>query len=177
MLRKLAIAFVLLVFASIAVAQNGSASGEAPSKEGVIKFLEVTQARSRILQMFDGMARQARLGADQAFREKVPDATPEQIARVEQIAESLFKEFSPDEMIDALVPIYQKHFSKADLDAMLVFYASPAGQKVLKEMPAILAESMEVGGEMGRRKTAAINQKIEQQIAEMIREEQNRREK
>jgi len=143
----------------------------------VLKFLEVTQARDRILQMFDGMGKQARLGADQAFKEEVPDATPEQIARVEQIADTLFREFSPDEMIDALVLIYQKHLSKSDLDAILVFYASPAGQKVLKEMPAILAESMEVGGEIGRKKMGAINQKIEQQMADMIREEQNRREK
>jgi hypothetical protein len=80
-------------------------------------------------------------------------------------------------MIDAIVPIYQKHFSKSDLDGILAFYASPPGQKILKETPAIMSESMQAGGEIGRRKMGAINQKIETQIADMAREAQSKKEK
>lgn len=175
---KLTLAASLLALTSIAVSQTQPSSADtAASKEDVLKFLEVTQARARIVQMFDGMAKQARLGAEQAFKEKVPDATPEQLARVDSIAETLFQEFSPDEMIDALVPIYQKHFSKSDLNAILAFYATPPGQKILTETPAIMSESMQAGGDIGRRKMSAINEKIEAQIAEMAREAQDKKEK
>ncbi len=41
------------------------------------------------------------------------------------------------------IPIYQKHLTKGDVDAMTVFYSSPTGQKLLREQPAIASESMQ----------------------------------
>jgi uncharacterized protein len=178
MFSRVIMAVSLLVLTSAAGAQTqASPANASPSKEEVMKFLEVTQTRSRIVQIFEGMAQQARLSAEQGLKDKVPDATPEQLARADALADTLFKEFSPDEMIDAIVPIYQKHFSKSDLDGILAFYASPPGQKILKETPAIMSASMQAGGEIGRRKMGAINQKIETQITDMAREAQSKKEK
>jgi uncharacterized protein len=179
MFWKPVMATVLLVFWSATVVGQAqpSSSDPVPSREEVMKFLEITQARSRVAQMLEGMAKLAREGAEQGFKQKIPDATPEQLYRVDRMADAIFEDFRPDEFIDAVVPIYQKHLSKADQEAILAFYSSPAGQKVLKEMPAIMAESMDAGGEIGRKKMAAVNQKIEQQIADMAREEQAKREK
>jgi uncharacterized protein len=176
---KSGIAAMLVVMGSTAAmgqAQPSSADTVA-TKEEVVKLLELTQARSRVVQMLDGMAKQARMGAEQGFRMKVPDATPEQIKRVDEFSDTIFAEFSPDEVIDAIVPIYQKHLSKSDLDAIVAFYSSPAGQRVLKEMPAILSESMEAGGKIGRSKMESVNWKIEEQIDAMVREAQDKRDK
>ena len=93
------------------------------------------------------------------------------------MADSLFQDFSADELIDAIVPIYQKHLSKTDIDGVLSFYATPAGQNLLKEMPAILAESMEAGGQIGPKKMGNINERIEQQVKAMIAEEEAKRAK
>ena len=174
---KSVFAALLILGSSIAWGQSQSAPDTVPTKEEVLKFLEVTQARARIAQMLDGMAKQGRLGAEQGFKMKVPDATPDQLRRVDQLADLMFKEFNPDELVDAIVPIYQKHLSKGDLEAILAFYASPAGTKLLKETPSIMAESMEAGGAIGRQKLESINRKIEEQIAQMIREEQAKRER
>jgi hypothetical protein len=73
-------------------------------------------------------------------------------------------------MVDAIVPIYQKHLTKADLTAITAFYSSPAGQKILAEMPAIMSESMQAGGEIGRRAFAAKSQQLDQEIAEFAKE-------
>ena len=48
-----------------------------------------------------------------------------------------------DGMLDDMVPVYQKHLSKTDVDAMVGFYSSPTGQKILGEMPAMTAEGMQ----------------------------------
>ena len=48
-----------------------------------------------------------------------------------------------DEMMQAMVPVYQKHFTKRDVDDLIAFYSSPVGQKMLKEMPGIMAEAMQ----------------------------------
>jgi hypothetical protein len=127
--------------------------------------------------MMEGIKKQARLGAEAGLRRKMPDATTEQLARVDAIADSMIDVFSVDEMIDALIPIYQKHLSKSDIDGILAFYASPAGQRLLKETPAIMAESMEVGGELGRKKLGDVNARIEEQMKAMIAEEQAKRAK
>ena len=48
-----------------------------------------------------------------------------------------------DGMLDDMIPVYQKHLSKSDVDAMIGFYSSPTGQKILSELPAITAEGMQ----------------------------------
>jgi hypothetical protein len=84
--------------------------------------------------------------------------------------DGLFKEMPIDEMVDAIVPIYQKHLTKVDLAAVTAFYSSPSGQKILKEMPAIMSEAMQAGGEIGRRVFAERAQQLDQQIAKLAKE-------
>src|SRR5690349_246481 len=51
------------------------------------------------------------------------------------------------ELTERMVPIYQRHFSAADIQGLLKFYRSPLGRKVITEMPATMAEGMQVGQE------------------------------
>jgi len=48
-----------------------------------------------------------------------------------------------DEMMQAMAPAYQKHFTKGDMDNLVAFYSTPTGEKVLHELPAIMAEAMQ----------------------------------
>ena len=48
-----------------------------------------------------------------------------------------------DEMMDAMIPAYQKHLTRGDIDNIVAFYSTPTGAKVLREMPAMLAEAMQ----------------------------------
>jgi hypothetical protein len=45
-------------------------------------------------------------------------------------------------MLNDMIPIYQRHFTKAEIDALIAFYSSPPGQKFLHEMPAVTSETM-----------------------------------
>jgi hypothetical protein len=153
----------------IGAAQQSPAS-DVPDKADVMKFLDLMHARSQMVQAMDGMAKQMRLGAEQGFKTKVPDATPEQLVKVDQMFDDVFKALPIDEMMDAVVPIYQKHLTKSDLASMTAFYASPTGQKILKEMPAIMAEAMQAGGEIGRKTFAAKSQEVDQRVAELVKQ-------
>jgi hypothetical protein len=46
-------------------------------------------------------------------------------------------------MVQAMVPAYQKHLSKGDIDNLIAFNSSSTGQKLLREMPSITAEWMQ----------------------------------
>ena len=160
--------FVLAVSAS-SVAQTPNNS-DVPDKADVMQFLNIMHAKAQMVQVMEGMQKQMRLGAEQGFKQKVPEATPEQLAKVDQMFDGLFKEMPIDEMVDAIVPIYQKHLTKVDLAAVTAFYSSPSGQKILKEMPAIMSEAMQAGGEIGRRVFAERAQQLDQEIAELAKE-------
>jgi len=170
MRNTIAAVVVLCIFSVLGVAQTTGASST-PSKEEVLKFMEVLHIKSQLTQYFEGVAKQAKLGAEEGFKEKVPNPTGEQLSQVDKFADEMFKNMPVDEMMDAMIPIYQKHLSKEDLDGILAFYASPIGQKLQREQPAMTQESMQVGGEIGRRRIGAMMQQMDDFIAKMAQQQ------
>lgn len=164
------ISISVLSLASLSQAQDTAVA--APSKEEVLKFMEVLRIRPQLNQYFASVATQAKLGAEEGFKQKLPDATPAQLAEIDRFAEGLFKGMPVDEMIDAMVPIYQRHLTKEDLTAILAFYSSPVGQKLQREQPAMMQEGMQVGGEIGRRRLGNMMQQMDDFISKMAQEQQ-----
>jgi hypothetical protein len=60
------------------------------------------------------------------------------------------------ELTERMVPIYQRHFSAADIQGLLKFYRSPLGKKVITEMPATMSEGMQLGQDWGRERAQAM---------------------
>jgi hypothetical protein len=55
-------------------------------------------------------------------------------AEFKKAMDELIKGMPVDQIMEAMIPAYQKHFTKSDIAAMNAFYASPLGQKVLEEL-------------------------------------------
>lgn len=55
-----------------------------------------------------------------------------------------------------IVPVYDRHFSSAELRQLISFYQSPIGQKMITELPAVTQESMEAGRQWGMKLGASI---------------------
>lgn len=168
-------AIVLVSCSALLGAQAGNPSEQAASKEDILKFMDVLHIRQTLVQLYEGMGRQAKVGAEQAFKEKIPDASPEQLAAVDKFAEGLFKDMPVEEIVEAMVPIYQKHLTKSDMDGILAFYSSPAGQKLLREQPAMMQEGMQVGSTIGQKRMRSIMEKMDEFIAELTKQEQQKR--
>src|SRR5713226_1083334 len=113
--------FALPIFASAQTAANS----EVPDRADVVKFLDLMHARAQMEQVLAGMVKQMKAGAEQGFKQKLPNATPAQLAKLDKMFDTLFSALPMDEMVDAIVPIYQKHVTKADLAAVTAFYSSP----------------------------------------------------
>lgn len=78
-----------------------------------------------------------------ALKRMVPEAP-------EEFWQDFMAEVSPDELVNMVIPVYQKHLSQADVDAINEFYDTEAGRKLIKSMPAIAQESMAVGQKWGQ---------------------------
>jgi uncharacterized protein len=69
-----------------------------------------------------------------------------------------------------MVPVYRKYFTKGDVVHLVVFYSTPTGQKLIREMPAITAEAMQVVLPIVSQKMEAMTRDVQQQVAEMIKQ-------
>jgi len=58
----------------------------------------------------------------------------------EEQREKYKKLFNVSEIIERLIPIYSKYYSKIDLINMIQFYESPTGVKVIESTPEIMKE-------------------------------------
>lgn len=52
-------------------------------------------------------------------------------------------------MIDETAKIYMRHLTIEEMQASIGFYQSPAGQTLLKKLPIIMGEAMELGTRLG----------------------------
>jgi len=64
-------------------------------------------------------------------------------SRMTAIMDDMFANMPMDEMMQAMIPAYQKHLTKGDIDNLVAFYSTPTGAKLLQDMPEILAEAMQ----------------------------------
>jgi len=61
----------------------------------------------------------------------------------ESSRETLTKLFNISELTAALVPIYDRHFTQDEIVALIAFYESPAGVKMLEVAPELIKEVTE----------------------------------
>jgi hypothetical protein len=53
------------------------------------------------------------------------------------------------QLLDSIVPLYDKYLSDEEIKALIQFYQTPLGQKTIQVMPKLTAESQEVGRKWG----------------------------
>jgi uncharacterized protein len=147
-----------------------TASPDTPSKEQVLRFLDLMEIKARMVQMMDGMKGGMKTGAEEALKQQLPNPTPEQLAQVDALADTIFKDLPINEMIAAMIPIYQRHLTKTELDSVVAFYSSPAGQKLLKEQPAMMAEGMKAGQAIMMKRIPELTQRLNDQVAKVANE-------
>jgi hypothetical protein len=143
--RRISLAVVLLVSSATFAQQPTPAPGDVPAaKEDIQHLFDVMQIHQQTRQMMDALMKQQSAMIHETLKKRYPQTSADKIARADRLIADTMKDMPMDAMLDDMIPIYQRHFSKTDIDAMTTFYASPTGQKVMKEMPALTTESMQV---------------------------------
>ena len=122
-----------------------------------------------MLQMIDAMAKPMhQMVHDQCVKDK--DKLPDDFeAQMNKMMDDMLKDMPWDEMIQAMAPAYQKHMTKGDLDAIVAFYSSPTGQKLLREMPAITGESMQTMMPIMQRYMEKVQGRVQDETMAMLK--------
>jgi uncharacterized protein len=153
--------FVGLLVTPVSFAQQNSADAPA-SQEDIERYFEVMHSRDLMKSMLETMKKQVREMVH-AQASKLPNLPPDFEEKENRLLDRMWQDFPVDEMLRATIPVYERHFTKGDIDGLVEFYSSPRGQKLLKELPSVTAESMQA--------SQAIVQKMVAKELERVRDD------
>ncbi len=154
------LALVSCAFAQTPASQPASAPAAAvtipadqqPTKEQLIKLFELMHVRDQlasVTKMLPALVQQQM----KAQMQQMQNDHPEMAAMSEEKQQAagmvmdkfmarVYDIYTPDEMISDMASIYQKHLSRSDVDGMIAFYNTPAGQHMVAMTPVIMQEYM-----------------------------------
>jgi hypothetical protein len=172
---------ILLLSGSIALAADNSsptspAPAKPPSEASIKQLLEVAQSRKLIdsvMAQMDNLMQQSIAQATQG--QKIPPKVQKDIEARHGEMTAMMKELLDWSKLEPMyVRVYQKTFSQQEVDGMIAFYTTPAGQAVIGKMPAVMQNTIE---EMQQRMGPVMQkmQKLQQDVvAEMKAETKNK---
>jgi hypothetical protein len=73
------------------------------------------------------------------------------------------KEVRTEELVDLIVPIYDRNLGHDDVKELIKFYETPTGKKFVSVLPKITQESMVVGEKWGRDLAERVIKKLQAQ--------------
>jgi uncharacterized protein len=163
MKRPVLALLISLLLGSVSFAQQNPADAPA-SKEDVEKFMAVSQKREMVVSTLAAAKKQVhQMAVDQLKRD--PSLGSGWVEHMDSVLGDMWKNFPIDEMIEAQVPVYQKHFTHADMDALIAFYSTPAGLKYIAELPAINSESMQAMLPLIQKMMAKATERLQEEVA------------
>ena len=126
-------------------ADNASPAPSAPSEASVKQLLEVAQARKLIDSVMSQMDTLMLQTIQQVTQGKeVSPKIQKEIDKQQAEVTGLMKELLDWSKLEPMyVRIYQKTFSQTEVDGMIAFYKTPAGQAVIAKMPAAMQNTMD----------------------------------
>jgi len=153
-----------------AVAQTAATAAAPASKEQIRKLFDIMDISKQTRLTMASMQKQTQAATTEALKTRYPQITPAQLARVNRISEESMKNFPVDGMLDDMIPVYQKHLTQTDVDAMIAFYSSPTGKKLMQDMPQIMQEALQASNSRIQKQMADAMQRIDA----MMKEEQQK---
>ena len=90
----------------------------------ILKFVDVFGTRQALINNFDSMLAQ------------IEKEKPEEAQKIRQ-------RVKVDEIIERLLPIYDRNFTSDDLKSFIAFYGSAEGQKLIGTIPELMKESVQ----------------------------------
>ena len=147
--HAMATAFLVLA-CTVGLAAQSDSSIDARKTALIGQLLDATHAADQVLNVMEaGLP---------AMRQATPDVPAVFWDRFVAQARA-----SRNELIAALVPLYARTFELSELEALVQFYKSPLGQRLIDVQPMLARESMQVGQSWGARIGAQVGQQLEKE--------------
>jgi len=122
-----------------------TSAAPSPTEASVKQLLEVAQTRKladSVMKQMDILLLEAI--AQATTNQPVPEKVQNDIDAHRKEITSLMRELLDWKKLEPIyVRTYQKSFTQAEVDGMIAFYKTPAGQAMIGKMPAVMQNSMD----------------------------------
>ena len=102
----------------------------------------------------------------QVLRSAKPETPERAFLIIEEETNAMMDQESPA-LLASLVPIYDRHFSEAELKNLVAFYQTDLGKKTIAVMPMVMQESVAAGQSWGQ----AMSPKLMARLVERFKKE------
>jgi len=154
-----------LLFATLCSGQEVSSAQEQNSDQNVVASAKASRAQiqaqqvkqadiRRLLELTGaaGLASQSMDGLEKNIRSLMSDSLPPGDYR-DQLVDLFFQKFHSKrdmtQLLDLVVPIYDKYYTDEEIKSLIQFYETPAARKMLAVLPKVLEESKAAGNKWG----------------------------
>jgi hypothetical protein len=152
---------------SEAAAQTSPASVEPASREDVQNLFAVLKLDHMMQVTMSAAAEQMKTNLPELMKQQNIEIPKEQL---DAMADDIFRDYPLKDILDSMIPVYQKHLSKLDVANIQTFYQSPTGQKMLNEMPEMSKEAMQAANPVMKQWMTAMMQRMQERARAMARE-------
>ncbi len=164
---------LLALFLCVPAFSQTTAPVDPPAtKEQIQHLFDVMDIRKQSHVMMDSMQQQMHAMSEETIKARYPRVSPAELAKLNKISDDTIKQVPIDALLDDMIPVYQKYLNHSDVDAMIAFYESPTGKKIMQQMPQITQEAMQVSYKRMEKQIDAAMQRVE----DMVKQEQQERE-
>ncbi|MBV8475976.1 MAG: DUF2059 domain-containing protein [Acidobacteria bacterium] len=160
---------LVLLFACLVAHTQHLASNPEASRDQIMKLFEVMHIRQQMRSVMEGVMKQQSSIVRETLKKRYPQMTNEEMAQMDDFILESMKDLPVDGMLDDMIPVYQKHLTRPDVDAMIAFYASPTGQKLMQEMPAMTSEGIQAAYPRMQQQMDKVMQRVEERIEQKPR--------
>lgn len=141
--------FAVVLAISFAVVSIAKADVSPEKRKEIEKLLRLTGMERLVGQMENQMIA--------SLRQQMP-----------QVPELFWTKFQQKmntrELLEKIIPIYDKYYTTEDLKTVNAFYETPAGQKLLSTLPQAMQEAARVGQEWGEKIGKQAAEEAEQEL-------------
>ena len=73
-----------------------------------------------------------------------------------------------DKMLEAVVPVYQRHFTSDDINAMIAFQTSPVGKKMIGLQPVMMQETVQALTPLQQQALPELMKRMNERVQKMV---------
>ncbi len=158
----------LILMFSLSYVSAQSAADASATREDVVKLFETMKIHEQMRLVMESVVKQQRTMIHENLKKRAPQISEQELTRLDQLTSEVMKDMPLDSLLDDMIAVYQKHLNRVDVDAMNSFYSSVTGQKLLREMPAMTAESMQAASPRMQAMMDKMMQRLDQMVSEDI---------
>jgi hypothetical protein len=145
-MKRLLAALLFAYFSVVSFAQTAAQPGGGAATAAPVHPATAEQVREYFLLVhLDKSVHGAMEQMLKASRAAAPPYLPD------SVWEDMSKTFAAYDLIGEMVPIYQRHISQEDMAAILTFYHTDSGRRLIEAQPAMVAEAQATFPSLGRK--------------------------